>query len=140
MLFTCFPVTIGIKGMRWGVRRFQNEDGTLTDAGRRRQGIKTSKQQRKLKEYVKDIHGNKVKNPHYDKKGVNEVRRRLSLSGKFLLGSFALAGAAFTAGFHAEKTPDLLEALHSISVGRTFLQASSIMEAAAIGGLISTSG
>ena len=26
----------GIKGMRWGVRRYQNEDGSLTDAGRRR--------------------------------------------------------------------------------------------------------
>ena len=26
----------GIKGMRWGVRRYQNADGTLTDAGKRR--------------------------------------------------------------------------------------------------------
>ena len=26
----------GIKGMRWGVRRFQNEDGTLTEAGKKR--------------------------------------------------------------------------------------------------------
>lgn len=25
----------GIKGMKWGVRRYQNEDGTLTDAGKR---------------------------------------------------------------------------------------------------------
>ena len=28
----------GIKGQRWGVRRYQNEDGTLTAAGRKRQG------------------------------------------------------------------------------------------------------
>lgn len=27
----------GIKGMRWGVRRYQNYDGTLTTAGRKRQ-------------------------------------------------------------------------------------------------------
>lgn len=27
----------GIKGMRWGVRRFQNPDGTLTAAGKRRE-------------------------------------------------------------------------------------------------------
>ena len=27
----------GIKGQRWGVRRFQNPDGSLTDAGKRRQ-------------------------------------------------------------------------------------------------------
>lgn len=26
----------GIKGMKWGVRRYQNEDGTLTDAGKKR--------------------------------------------------------------------------------------------------------
>ena len=26
----------GIKGMKWGVRRYQNEDGTLTESGRRR--------------------------------------------------------------------------------------------------------
>lgn len=27
----------GILGMKWGVRRYQNEDGTLTEAGKRRQ-------------------------------------------------------------------------------------------------------
>lgn len=27
----------GIKGMRWGVRRYQNPDGTLTAAGKRRE-------------------------------------------------------------------------------------------------------
>ena len=32
-----YLVHYGIKGMRWGVRRYQNEDGTLTSAGRRRQ-------------------------------------------------------------------------------------------------------
>lgn len=26
----------GIKGMHWGIRRFQNEDGTLTEAGKKR--------------------------------------------------------------------------------------------------------
>lgn len=29
----------GIKGMRWGVRRFQNPDGTLTSAGKKRRNI-----------------------------------------------------------------------------------------------------
>lgn len=28
----------GIKGMKWGIRRFQNEDGSLTPAGRERYG------------------------------------------------------------------------------------------------------
>ena len=29
----------GILGMKWGVRRYQNEDGSLTDAGRKRYGV-----------------------------------------------------------------------------------------------------
>lgn len=28
----------GIMGQKWGIRRFQNEDGTLTDAGKKRYG------------------------------------------------------------------------------------------------------
>ena len=30
----------GIKGMRWGVRRYQNKDGSLTNAGRKRRKSK----------------------------------------------------------------------------------------------------
>lgn len=29
----------GIKGQRWGIRRFQNKDGSLTEAGKKRRGI-----------------------------------------------------------------------------------------------------
>ena len=29
----------GIKGQRWGIRRFQEEDGTLTAEGRKRYGV-----------------------------------------------------------------------------------------------------
>lgn len=37
----------GILGMKWGVRRYQNEDGTLTEAGKRRT-IKETEYQSKL--------------------------------------------------------------------------------------------
>lgn len=30
----------GIKGMKWGVRRYQNKDGSLTEAGKRREARK----------------------------------------------------------------------------------------------------
>lgn len=38
----------GIKGMRWGVRRYQNKDGSLTPAGKKRydetpKGVRTKK-------------------------------------------------------------------------------------------------
>ncbi len=32
----------GIKGQKWGVRRYQNEDGSLTDDGRKHYGLKDS--------------------------------------------------------------------------------------------------
>lgn len=38
----------GIKGMHWGVRRFQNSDGTLTDAGKRRYAIQDARKYYKI--------------------------------------------------------------------------------------------
>ena len=44
----------GIKGMRWGVRRYQNKDGTLTEAG-----MKRNLKLHEMKErYVYQLHGN----------------------------------------------------------------------------------
>lgn len=37
----------GIKGMHWGIRRYQNPDGTLTDAGKKRQQKKEYKAAKK---------------------------------------------------------------------------------------------
>lgn len=34
----------GIKGQKWGVRRFQNEDGSLTPAGEKRYSVKEALQ------------------------------------------------------------------------------------------------
>lgn len=34
----------GVAGMKWGVRRYQNEDGSLTEAGRRRQARRYSRE------------------------------------------------------------------------------------------------
>ena len=39
----------GIKGMKWGVRRYQNEDGSLTPAGKKHYGnMSDDKLQKKL--------------------------------------------------------------------------------------------
>ena len=40
----------GIKGMKWGVRRYQNEDGTLTEAGKKR-SAKTIEKISKMYDY-----------------------------------------------------------------------------------------
>lgn len=36
MEYTPYLVHYGVKGMKWGVRRYQNKDGTLTAAGKKR--------------------------------------------------------------------------------------------------------
>ncbi len=36
----------GVKGMKWGVRRYQNSDGSLTSAGRKRTGDASTAQQK----------------------------------------------------------------------------------------------
>lgn len=41
-MYELYLVHSGITGMKWGVRRFQNEDGTLTEAGKIRYGAKGS--------------------------------------------------------------------------------------------------
>lgn len=53
----------GIKGMRWGVRRFQNEDGSLTPRGQRRYDIDEAKSaykqaKRELKQTRKEVKKN----------------------------------------------------------------------------------
>ncbi len=46
----------GIKGMKWGVRQYQNKDETLTPAGRQRvTAIRRVKSAAKTKSAVEDI-------------------------------------------------------------------------------------
>lgn len=40
----------GVKGMKWGVRRYQNADGSLTDAGKRRYANDTAANARRKKD------------------------------------------------------------------------------------------
>lgn len=56
----------GIKGMRWGVRRYQNEDGSLTAAGRKRYGT--------------DLDINDKSRKNIAKIRLGEARRRLDVA------------------------------------------------------------
>ena len=40
----------GIKGMKWGIRRFQNKDGSMTNAGKKRLTRKQKKNLKKARE------------------------------------------------------------------------------------------
>lgn len=51
----------GVLGQKWGVRRYQNPDGTLTAAGEKRYNAKFTKMKRKMDQYDAKAHENFVK-------------------------------------------------------------------------------
>lgn len=59
----------GIKGMKWGVRRYQNEDGSLTKAGKK----KYAKLEKKVvsKGKLNDNHGDYLVTKYSNKKGTS---------------------------------------------------------------------
>lgn len=59
----------GILGQKWGIRRFQNEDGTLTSAGRSRYGVKGQKQ---LAKKIKRDFRKGIYDPSYIQKAMDE--------------------------------------------------------------------
>lgn len=111
----------GIKGMKWGVRRFRNEDGTLTEAGKARAQKKADRAADKAKRKEYRLASKNRRNLTDDelKQRINRLRmekqlkeltdsnlqssgRRavndiLSTSGKKVAG-VALSGAAMYAG------------------------------------------
>lgn len=70
---TAFLIHHGIKGQKWGIRRYQNEDGSLTPAGRRRYGLMFSNMHKK----ADDISDVLVKREN------NKVRRDQNLDGSY---------------------------------------------------------
>ena len=73
----------GILGMKWGVRRYQNPDGSLTEAGRRRYYSGQKKQDRKTEKAIKQTQ-KAIKSEKKDvdsyKKNYDELTRRFGKS------------------------------------------------------------
>lgn len=66
----------GILGMRWGVRRYQNADGSLTAAGRKRKGlVQTIKDKRKAKK-LRDAKKRKQEEKAYKESIIRSGDRR----------------------------------------------------------------
>lgn len=75
----------GIKGQKWGVRRYQNPDGTYTDAGRKRYGFKSRRKKvekiYKNKEEAIEARDLKYINAHksdYTTKELNDLMNRIN--------------------------------------------------------------
>ena len=76
----------GILGMKWGVRRFQNSDGSLTEAGKKR--YLSNRQIRKVQDlfdkssYKEDISDKVFAITKADKSALQEARKELALNLK----------------------------------------------------------
>ena len=81
----------GIKGQKWGVRRYQNEDGTLTAAGQRRYERDLRKYEKRVERYER---GKKL---YSEGQTVQGLRNKEALAGLGTIGVSALAGAAIVA-------------------------------------------
>lgn len=66
----------GIKGMKWGVRRFQNEDGSLTSAGKKRYNVDINGAKIKRDEARKDF--NKAYNEYMSESLISPNYKKLA--------------------------------------------------------------
>lgn len=112
-------VHYGIKGMKWGIRRYQNEDGTLTEAGKRRQEKQEENKQRKQERYAaqvakrrSDTSGSRV----YQKNMTISERNRYAKGRVKITGSKAKAGVTETAGLISTTAGRTLKAIMGTAI------------------------
>lgn len=75
----------GIKGMKWGVRRYQNADGSLTDMGKRRYDAdKAANNKKKMKNRLAD---EELRDPNRWAKEDTERTKRVIDSGNQIAGN-----------------------------------------------------
>lgn len=80
----------GIKGQRWGVRRYQNSDGSYTSDGKQRYGLIkkiTKKERQKQKVVNKKVH---EETENMSDKQI-KTRRNLMLAGVLATGALSIA-------------------------------------------------
>lgn len=89
----------GIKGQKWGVRRFQNEDGSLTPAGKKRYDEPNSSSDKKEKQYKipqnKSLHRLKLEDK-YKQQGFSKEEAEQKAAKRIKTEMYVAAAAAVT--------------------------------------------
>lgn len=96
----------GVKGQRWGVRRYQNADGTLTEAGKKR-----------LKKYTNAANYYAWKAAKYDTKAEVRMRKaeakgKVKTTGHASLAQLLSASDAMTADSYRQNARQLIDAIY----------------------------
>lgn len=106
----------GVKGMKWGVRRFQNQNGTLTSAGRKRYADdKTSPDQKK-----KSKHRLKLEEK-YQSKGMTKLEAEEAANKRIRTEKAAVAATAIIAAYATYKLADSGEFNRLAAKGKSIL-------------------
>lgn len=94
----------GIKGQRWGIRRYQNPDGSLTDLGRKRYGTEKTldKAFKENDRNIKSVYGQEVAKSVAKKAGALAVATGAGVLGT--AAGFAGAAPSAVAGYLAAST------------------------------------
>lgn len=73
-------IHFGVKGMKWGIRRYQNEDGSLTERGKKR-AQKGVKKQEKIRSRQSDL---KEDNSYQKERVASATKNRQSINAEKL--------------------------------------------------------
>ena len=83
----------GILGQKWGIRRYQNEDGTLTEAGKKRYGSLSNFHNSKEYKNYRISRANKDKTPEEQALYEAKVKRNIAIGAAVIATSLAAVGA-----------------------------------------------
>lgn len=80
MMYEAYLVHYGVKGMKWGVRRYQNKDGSLTPEGQKKYAKALTKEIKRSKNFVqtkKHIAGTDEMNSLYNKADIQSAKKKI---------------------------------------------------------------
>ena len=113
----------GVKGMKWGVRRYQNEDGSLTSLGKKRNQMRSDRKIAKKRQTTSNI-----VNAEYSRREFEDAKTRLKLENqtkkskrqqdlekKYLKQGFAKDEAEIKA-YNRAKTETILKVVGGIAL------------------------